>query len=481
LNQQGSVNVLLDVQGWIAAPVLTVTPPLASALNGSSPSSTDGQQAQAILDNANKYAMTTWWNSVYPSLAAAPMKSQSVPDSPSAIGITPAAASAVNTSDNTRRMCMEAYSLAVSLTTGAYNPAASGNVSAATATSRTVTIINKVVGAHLVNMPGGWGATTESTFYAAYIGTAAWLLWPDLTPAVQAQVAKMVYFEAEWGTDYQLFFYANAAGTVISPGNTGSDGDSWTPMAAQLAVQMMPTNAHVPMWQYAIVRDSINSWTEPKDTTNTTIVNGATVAQWDNNAGSNELSNGVTINHNRIAPDYSTLIYQNMEDILVASLAGNSAPQAITTLVGQVYSSYTQASLTGSSYAAPPAGDTTNTVYPPLSANSSAIYYPQGTDWGAGEYIPFALNDAQTATFGAVDATADNNAAYQNLHASKELALQSLNSDGSTYNSSTSPTYVYAGREEHVAQLAAMLYLTMYIRDNSLNQPLNSTDYTLAP
>ena len=52
-----------------------------------------------------------------------------------------------------------------------------------------------------MNKPGGWGATTESTFYAAYIGTAAWLLWnsTDMTTQLKAEVAKVVYFEAEWG------------------------------------------------------------------------------------------------------------------------------------------------------------------------------------------------------------------------------------------------------------------------------------------
>jgi hypothetical protein len=168
-NSQGSLNVVIDVQGWIAAPVLTVTPPLASALNAGPLTSADGKQALTILNNANRYAMTTWWNDVYPSLVRAPMHSQILLDDVPALTIS---ATTVNTGDNTRRLCMEAFSLAVSIATGAYNPADSGNVSTATATRRTVTIISKVVAAHLANMPGGWGATTESTFYAAYVGPA---------------------------------------------------------------------------------------------------------------------------------------------------------------------------------------------------------------------------------------------------------------------------------------------------------------------
>jgi hypothetical protein len=468
-SEQGSLNVVIDVQGWIAAPVLTVVPPLASALSAGPLTSASGQQALTILNNANRYAVTTWRNTIYPALVAAPMHSQILPDDVPALSVS---AASVNTGDNTRRLCMEAYSLAVSIATGAYNPAKSGNVSTQAATSFTVQIINKVVGTHLANMASGWGASSESTFYAAYIGTAAWLLWQDLSPAVQSQAAKMVYFEAEWGMDHPMQYYANAAGTVVSPGNTGADGDSWMPMAAQLAIAMMPGNAHAPLWRNAVVREGLVSWARPGDLKNGTAVNGASVASWIGNAGSNVLANGSLINHNRIAPDYSTLIYQNMQDILVSALAGQPAPQAVTTLVGPVYTSFTTAK-----FASPPWDSPGGTVYQP---GKEAVYWPQGCDWGEGQYLPFALVDAETAAFGAVNPATDGNATYENLHAKGELALQAKNADGSSYNASTNPTYVYAGREEHAAQLAAQLYLTMFVRDHSLFSFSNSSDW-LAP
>jgi hypothetical protein len=486
-NDSGSINVVVDVQGWIAAPTLTVTAPLASALSaGPLPSTdTDGEQALTILNNANRYAMTTWWNDVYPSLAGTTMRSEISPDDVSALSTDAISASTVNTTDNTRRLCMEAFSMAVSIATGAYNPADSGNVSTATATSRTVQIISKVVAAHLVTTPGGWGATTESTFYAAYIGTAAWLLWGDLTSQEQAEVAKMVYFEAEWGMDYPMQWYANSADTVVSPGNTGADGDSWMPMAAQLATAMMASNPHVPLWQNAVVREGLSAWAKPSDDTNSTEVNGASVASWiGNGGGSNVLANGILYNHNRIAPDYSTLIYQNMEDILVSALAGQSAPQAVTTLVGSVYASFTRTGFSSPPYDARPTGDSTGTVYPPLSAESSTIYYPQGCDWGLGQELPYALVDTETAAFG-VDtgtggnATAASAASYQALHAGKELAEQEANPDGSTYGSNTT-SYVYVGREEHTAQLAAQMYLTMFVSDHDLSS-LSDASYWLAP
>ena len=70
--------------------------------------------------------------------------------------------------------------------------------------------------------------------------------------------------------------------------------------------------------------------------------------------------------------------------------------------------------------------------------------------------------------------------AYEVLHANGELALQQApgHTDGHTYDSNSQ--YNYVGREEHVAQLAAQLYLTKFVRDHALSSFSNSS-YWLAP
>jgi len=277
----------------------------------------------------------------------------------------------------------------------------------------------------------------------------------------------MVYFEAEWGMDRPLEFYANGAGTVLQPGDTGADQDSWYPMADQLAAVMMPGSPHAPLWQNTVVRDAVAAWSRPSDDKSTTVVNGAPVSAWLNGRGSNVLSGGNLYNHNRIAPDYMTLIYQNMQDILVSSLAGVAAPQAATALVAPVYASYTTVR-----YPHPPYDSPGGTVYAP---NSKAVYYPQGIDWGNGQEMPYALVDAETTAFGTGTGTS---AAYERLHASAELALQQAHADGHTYD--TDAQYKYVGREEHVAQQAAQLYLTQYIHDHDLSG-FSTTNYWLAP
>jgi hypothetical protein len=103
------------------------------------------------------------------------------------------------------------------------------------------------------------------------------------------------------------------------------------------------------------------------------------------------------------------------------------------------------------------------------------IYWPQGCDWGTGQEIPFALVDAQADAFGVGPLTST---AYENLHASAELAMQRLHADGRTYD--TDAQYRYVGREEHVAQQAGQSYLTKFIRDHALASFSNSSDW-LAP
>jgi hypothetical protein len=467
-NEQGSLNVVADVQGWIAAPVLAVTPPSASALDAGALPSTDGQRALSILANANRYALTTWWRDVYPSLVGAPMKSAAAQISPDDVRGLTYSATTVSTVDSVRRLCMEAFSLATSIATGAYDPAGTG-VTTADATDRTIQIISKVVAGHLTSSPGGWGATSQSMFLASYLGTAAWMLWPRLSPQLQSQVAQMVYFEAEWGMDRPLQFYANAAGTILQPGDTGADQDSWYPMADQLATVMMPGNPHVSLWQNTVVRDALAAWARPSDDKNATVVNGAPVAAWINGRGSNVLSTGDLYNHNRYASDYSTLIYQNMQDVLLSAMAGQAAPQAVTALVAPVYAAYTTVN-----YRSPPNLSPGGTVYPP---GAKVIYYPQGDDWGTGQYIPYALVDAETAAFGTGTPTS---ATFGDLHAQAELALQQQpgHTDGHTYDSDAQ--YKYVGREEHVAQQAAQLYLTKFVRDHALSS-FSSSSYWLAP
>jgi hypothetical protein len=453
--------------------VLTVTPPDPAKLTGTVTSDA-GKQAAAILTNANKYAMTTWWNTVAPGLLSEPLTNYEDDRVDPVI----------------RRVGSEAYSLATALTSGAYDPNATG-VSAAAATADAVQLVTAVAHAHMANTPGGWGARWTSSFEAAYVGTAGWLLWSQLPAQTQTDVARLVYFEANWGAGVPLQYYADAGGAVIHPGDSGSDPDSWLAMPAQLASVMMPTNPDVPMWHFLIVRDALAAWARPSDVSSTTQVNGASIATWLNGAnaladpppnlptivlgaGSNVLADGSVINHGRIAPDYSTLIYQTMQSILLDAASGTSAPQATTQLLGPVYAAFTTVSYTPNANVTPAIQQPGGTVYPPGSAT---IYYPNDItkDWGTGQEIPFALIDAEIGTFTADPAK--TGATYEPLHGGAELAMQNAHSDGHTYDSGPG-LYHFVGREEQVGQLAAQLYFTEVLSTRiTVPMPVDTSSY----
>lgn len=435
-NISGNANAVVDVQGWIAAPTLTVTPPSTSALQAGALTAADSVRAKEILTNANKYAMTTWWNNVAPTLLTNPLTVNAQGDS----------------QDTVRRLSMEAFSLSTAISTGAYDETATG-VSTATATARTIQLIHRVASQHVANNAGGWGNSWQSTMWSSYAGKAAWMLWPQLDSTTQMQVARMMSFEADGAAGAAIHYLRAKDGTVLTPGDTGSD-DGWSVQAIQVALVMFHNHPHRAVWQNAAARISLASWARPSDTSNGTIVNGASVSSWIN--GSNVEQDGAVINHARIAPDYSTLIYQNIDGVLLNSLAGQSTPRAAIDLLAPVYQADTVVN-----YTAPPYDGPGGTIYVP---NSATVYYPQGIDWGPGQMLPFALVDAETAAFGIGNTTSST---YEDLHANAELAMQGRFTDGHTYLDSTE--YTYVGREEHISQQAAQLYLTKFVRDHGLS------------
>ena len=85
--------------------------------------------------------------------------------------------------------------------------------------------------------------------------------------------------------------------------------------------------------------------------TSTALVNGAKVTTW--LGGSNAEPNGVIVNHRRVAPDYATNLYQNVDAVLVSSLAGLPTPEAARWALGNVYQSFNTVHFAPGRYASP--------------------------------------------------------------------------------------------------------------------------------
>ena len=441
-NYTGATHAIIDIQGWIASPNQTVTLP--SAFDTTPLTQPDSIRARQILANTNKYLMTTWWDTQAPTLLATTL-GQNLQN------------------DEVRRLSMAALSLSTAIATGAYDETTVG-VSKDIATTRTIQLIDRVAAMHVSNNPNGWGAGWQTSLWASLNGRAAWFLWPQLSAQTQKNVARMVDFEANYAMGQKIHYMRDASGAVLTAGDTGSDDTSWWATPIQLAIVMFPNHPHSKVWKYTMAEFALASWARPSDILNSTNINGAAVSQWIN--GSNVEADGTVINHSRVAPDYSTLIYQNTDAITTFSLAGKQTPQAIIELLAPVYNAYQNVN-----FSVPPYNNPGGTIYVP---NSASIYYPQGIDWGTGQMLPYALVDAEAAAYGLNTTTS---AQYEQLHAEAQLALQARFTDGHTFLDNTE--YNYVGREEHTAQLASQLYLTKYIRDHNLASFTNES-YWLA-
>ncbi len=440
--QAGYGQVVIDVNGYLAAAQLPAVAPTALSPDAVAPSG----EATTVLQTANRYALNTWWPTTAPKLLKLPFDQSAQSSS----------------QDQIRRVSMEAFSLAVSLSTGAYvqDQAATNPVSKAAATSDVVTIVTAVACSHLANRVGGWGSSWQSSMWDSYAGRAAWLLWADLPAATKTCVQRMVISEANYVGTLTPRYMLGAEGQPLTPGNTGAEENSWYALAPALAVAMMPSAEQRDAWRQQEEQLLIASWARPADVTSSTTVDGKPLSSW--LAGSNVNPDGVVINHTRIAPDYSTNVYQSVDTLEMAVLGGRAAPQASLFGLGPVYAAMSTTNFTNPPYKirTPQLDDpSAGTIYVPGSA---LIYYPQGCDWGTGQELPYALMDTDANVFGFADGT--DAAGEAKLHLDASAALQAATPTGQMYTSTKQ--YSYVGAEEHTAQLAAQTYLAGFIQQD---------------
>ena len=437
----GSTHAILDIQGWIAEGDLTAVGP-SVAPQTIYPSITDSNKAFRVLEATNRYAMTTWWNGPAQTLLAADLGLPSE-----------------SNDDAVRRLSMQALGMSVGLAFNAYDVTMT-QITRAEAYTRTAALIDRAASQHLVNHVGGWGESWQSPMWAGILGRAAWMMWDQLPSSTKILVARVVEHEADYGTRVRIHYLRNAAGTLITAGDSGSEDTSWWTLAAQVGTVMLPSHQHAQIWKTETTRYLLAAWSRPGDVGTSIVVNGLPLSSW--LAGSNVEADGTVINHNRIASDYSTTTYQNLDWALLLAMAGQPAPQAVRQLLGPVYQAFS-----GVSFASPPYDAPGGSTYVP---STGQIYYPQGNEWGTGQVLPYALADGQALVFG-YDPTATA-ATYLSLHLDAQLAMQARFGDGHTYLNDLE--YNYKGREEHVAQLAAQLYWSLAVRDQGLVSFTNS-------
>ena len=429
-----------------------------SSFQAGVPTDANAVRVASILQNASKYALTTWWNTA---------RNYAAQDATNYLDF-----GGVNET-SIRSPAMEAYGLTVALQTGVYDPVTAG-VSASDARSRTLKLIRSLGYRHLANGSGGWGNVWESALWAALAGTSGWMVWPELSAADQEYVRRMVEYEANRFINYPVPYYQNRAGTIISPGDTKSEENAWNASILHLAVCMMPGHSNVLAWRSKALELTISTYARPSDINRTNTYNGRTLAAWLNGSNANE--DGTVINHNIVHPDYICSGLNEFQPALVYLLAGKPVPQSSFFNLDQAY--HAMVDLNFIVGATPyPTGLTNN---PPggfiFSQNSSNqpttnVYYPNDNDWGTSRRMHFAMMDANVHAFGLDGSAKVSGDVLEALHDQTVLDMQARFTDGRTYGATSEDTY--ALREEWVCHFAGKNLLTKWLLHQSPIQITN--------
>jgi hypothetical protein len=418
-----------------------------SSFNKANPIDQNSLRTLKILLNTNKYALTTWWQNK--GFAAQSDKYLTFG------GLK---------EPNIRPSASEALALAISIKTGAYDPAITG-VSLKDAKAMAIKLTTSLAYQHKVNMAQGWGDEWQSAFWAYLAGTAGYMLWNDMTATDQEYIRKMIEYEANRFNDYAVPYYRNKAGTIISPGDTKAEENAWNSSLLQLATAMMPNHLNWHKWMNKNIELMISSYSRPSDLNNSTMLHGKKVSDWLN--GSNADEDGTVVNHSRIHPDYLISITQLFNAPLLYTLAGMPTPKAAFFNADIAYRA-----LVDLKFNSPPFKSPGGTIYIPKSAN---VFYPQGNDWGTHRRLHFAYMDATATAFKFDNLASLKGSYWEPYHAQIALDMQNRpgHTDGHTYETKAEDTY--AGREEWVAQFAGRMYLTKWIMQQNKYQQTNKT------
>ncbi|WP_412538784.1 hypothetical protein R8Z50_23370 [Longispora sp. K20-0274] len=432
-----------------------VTPINMASFTTTHPGDANSVRLRAIMRNSNRYALTTWYDTVKDF------------DAQTGAYLTFGGTA----EDKIRPAAAEAFGLAVSLKLGVYQTGNNSNPNPTTAVAkaRTTRLIGSLAYQHRVNTAGGWGNAWQSAHWAAFAGFAGWLMWDDLSVTDREYVRRMVESEANRFSSYTVPYYRTEAGAFVTPGDTKAEENAWNAQLLQVATAMMPTHANYQTWMNKAIELELSATARPQDVASTTVVNGRTLDTWLN--GSNVNSDGTVVNHDRIHPDYSEAIAMTTHAGLVYSMTRTPTPRAAMFNADVVYDALVdEEHVAGTNpYSADP--KITYTVAAPggtiYEDGTADIYYPHPNDWGTQRRMQFATMDVMADAFGFDTLASQKGAYWEPLHAQKVFDMQNRFADGHTYTGNywdAGSEDTYPGREEWVAHHAGWAYLARWIK-----------------
>jgi hypothetical protein len=404
---------------------------------GDAPLADDEAVAGEILRNSNEYALTTWWKNKFGSQGSGYLTFGGTGE------------------HQIRPVAAEAAALATALVTGTYDASVTG-VPEEEARAKAVRLVGSLAKGHYANTRGGWGGSTswQGALWASLAGQAAWLLWDDLSAEDQRLVGLMVQTEADRFIDYKVPYWTGADGTVLSPGDTKAEENSWNSMLLQVATAMFPEHPRHDAWMTKNVELLLSAHAKPSDVTDATPINGRPLDEWID--GWNVEEDGRAYNHNLLHPDYMATMVQQLYAGTTSTLARRGTPTAALHNMELLYGNFVDRD-----YSSPPYKAPGGTIY---REGTGSVYYPEGTDWGKSRRLQFVAVDAISAAFDVDRKASSDGLSWLGLHGGDALAMQARSTDGRTYLASDDDTY--NGREEWVAMHAAWSVLSLWSVQN---------------
>lgn len=410
-----------------------------AALGSYSAADDAGQRMRQILQNSSRYLIGPWYAGKYHELA---------PDGYLDLGGTDERA--------VRLPAMTAMSVASALRLDAYDPK---DLSVENATIREMNLVASIAARHEANNAdpaSAWGSGWQTALWAYYGGSAAWLMWDNLSDLDRDKVVTMLVSEADrltTGDDVYLvgdsgdqLYLMRRDGTVVTPGDSKAEEDSWNAALLGLAVAMMPEHPNADAWQRRNVELLLASAARPADLDDPTTINGVPMSWLQ---GTNIADDGTLENHGILHPLYMVSFDQNLYQGAVAGLGRTCAAEAARHNMPPVYDALVDKQFDG------------KTIYIPDSAE---IHYPEGNDWGTDFPGYFGNFDMLVSLYGQDTEASVKAEVWEKLHNEGQLAMQARFTDGRTYGADGENTYY--GREQRIGVMAGQAYLSLWLARN---------------
>ncbi len=353
------------------------------------------------------------------------------------------------TEEAIRLPAMRAATLAIGLSTQAWDPASLGSTEHGT--EYVAWLVRTIACTHASMTPGGWGYGFQTAHWAMLTAMAAWLVWDDLQPQEREYVATMLVGESDFLLTQAVQYQFDRAGGELSPGDTRAEEDSWNAAALQLAVEMMPDHPRADLWRRRAVDLAAGSFARAADVGSSAPVNGVALSA--RLGGSNAAADGSVVNNAIITGDYISTVQQNWWSAAFAQLGQTDVLEAALTNADPVWAAmtantYTRTDLDGTV--------TTSAIY----REDGQVFFPQGSRWGTVRRAQFVSLDAFRLL--TVRSPEGREAAWTWLdrHIDGQLALQARSPDGRTFLPGEDN---YPGREEYAASQVAFAWLALYI------------------